>query len=313
MTNSFGVPQGSTLGPLLFLLYVNDLPNSTKTIPRLFADDTCLTVNHSNLSNLQTELNLELIRLSECCKSTKLTINPSKSQLLVISPRMNELVMDFDVLLNGTTVPLSNSVKYLGVTLGSKLTFESHIKIRETNLSKAVGIICKLKCVLPKDALIKLYYALFHPHLLYGLLIWGSTYPTYLMRISSLQNKVVKLVGGGAFQDRATPFYYKLNIPKLTDLYKIEISQLMYNIVLRPRHLPNNFSKYFEKACKISQRSTRSIDLSYIPRFRSNRLQNSNTYQGVKIWNSISHSIRLLSPISFKVKLKNFFVESCES
>ena len=65
MTNPFGVPQGSTLGPLLFLLYVNDLPNLTKTTPRLFADDTCLTVHHSNLSNLQTELNLELIRVSE--------------------------------------------------------------------------------------------------------------------------------------------------------------------------------------------------------------------------------------------------------
>ena len=110
MTNPFGVPQGSPLGPLLFLLYVNDLPNSTKAFPRLFADDTCLTVHHSNLSNLQTELNLELIRFSEWCKSNKLTVNPSKSQLLVISPRMNGLVTDFDVLLNGTIVPLSNSV-----------------------------------------------------------------------------------------------------------------------------------------------------------------------------------------------------------
>ena len=113
MTNPFGVPQGSTLGSLL-LLYVNDLLNSTKTIPRLFADDTSLTVHHSNLSNLQTEPNLELIRLSEWCKSNKLTINPLKTQLDVISPRMNELVTDFDVLLDGTTVPLSNSDKYLG-------------------------------------------------------------------------------------------------------------------------------------------------------------------------------------------------------
>ena len=190
MTNPFGVPQRSTLGPLLFLLHVNDLPNSIKTISRLFADHNCLTAHHSNLSNLQTELNLELIRLSEWCKTNKLTINPTKSQLLVTSPRMNQLVTDFDALLNGTIVPLSNFVKYLEVTLDSMLTFESHIKILETNLSKAVGIICKLKFVLPKDALIKLYYALFQPHLLYSLVIWGSTYPNYLMRISTLQNKV---------------------------------------------------------------------------------------------------------------------------
>ena len=84
---------------------------------------------------------------------------------------MNELVTDFDALLNGITVPLSNSVKYLGVTLDSMLTFESPIKILETKLPKAVGTICKLKFVLSKDAIIKLYYAFFHPHLLYGLVI----------------------------------------------------------------------------------------------------------------------------------------------
>ena len=188
---------------------------------------------------------------------------------------MIELVTDFDVFLNGITVPLSNSVQYLGVTLDSKLTFEIYIKILETNLSKPVGIICKLKFVLPKDALIKLYYALLHPHLLYGLVIWGSTYQSFLMKISTVQNKVVKLVGGGTFQDRATPFYYNLNIPKLTDLYKIEISKLMYNIVHRPQYLPNNFSKYFEKACKILERSPKSAtqenDVIYISRFRSYR------------------------------------------
>ena len=222
------------------------------------------------------DLPRNLTRLSEWCKSNKLTINPSKSQLLVISPRNIELETDFDVFLNGITVPLSNFVQYLGVTFDSKLTFEIHIKILETNFSTAVGIICKLKLfVLPKDALTQLYYALFHSHLLYVLVIRGSTYPSYLMKISTLQKKIVKLVGGGAFQDRASPFYYKLNIPKLTDLYKIEISKLMYNIVHRPRYLPINFSKYFEKACKILERSTRSTthenDALYISRFLSNR------------------------------------------
>ena len=157
---------------------------------------TCLPISGS-FANLPRNLT----RLSEWCKSNKLTINPSKNQLLVISPRMIELVMDFDVFLNGITVPLSNSVQYLGVTLDFKLTFKIHIKTLETNLSKAVGIICKLKFVLPKDALIKLYYALFHLYLLYSLVIRGSTYPSYLINISTLQNKVVKLIGGGAFQE----------------------------------------------------------------------------------------------------------------
>ena len=103
----------------------------------------CLPIS-GNFANLVHNLT----KLSEWCKSNKFTINPSKSLLLVISPRMIELVTDFDVFLNGITVPFSNSVQYLGVTLDSKLTFEIHIKITKT-LSKAVGIICKLKFVLP--------------------------------------------------------------------------------------------------------------------------------------------------------------------
>ena len=139
---------------------------------------TCLPISGS-FANLPRNLT----KLSEWCKSNKLTIN------LSISPRMIELVTDFDVFLYSITVPLSNSVQYLEVTLDSKLTFEILIKILETNLSKAAGIICELKFVLPKNALIQLYYALFHSYLLCGLVIRGSTYPSYLMKISTLQKK----------------------------------------------------------------------------------------------------------------------------
>ena len=78
-SNPYGVPQGSTLGPLLFLLYVNDMPNAIQSTPRLFADDTCICVNHRKLSNLQNLLNTELDALSEWCADNQLTINPTKS------------------------------------------------------------------------------------------------------------------------------------------------------------------------------------------------------------------------------------------
>jgi len=87
----------------------------------------------------------------------------------------------------------------------SKLNFKYHLNLVESKLSRAVGIL--YKAVLPREALLKLYYALVHPYLLYGLVAWGSTYFSYLQRISTFQNKAVKIVEGGNFRDHATQFY----------------------------------------------------------------------------------------------------------
>jgi len=113
------------------------------------------------------------------------------------------------------------------VIIVSNLTFEHHIKALELKMSRAVGIICKLKTMLLKEILLKLYYALVHPHLLYRLLVWGSTYPSYLKKINTLQNKAVKHIGGGKYYDRAKPFYSEFYILKLPDLYKLEVSKLI--------------------------------------------------------------------------------------
>ena len=133
----------------------------------------------------------------------------------------------------------------------------------------------------------QLYYALVYLHLLYGLGVWESMYPSYLTKLSTLQNKVVKIVGGGKIFDRATPFYTKLNIPKLLDLYTTEIAELTYNFIHRPNLLPKVLSDIFIKATSVSQKQTRSstahIDLLYIPRYRSNKLQRSLKYQGLEL------------------------------
>ena len=85
-----GVPQGSTLGPLLFLLYINDLPNATDSLPRLFADDTCLILSHPSFAQLEKNINQDLANVSRWAKTNKLTINPTKSHLLVVSPYLNK-------------------------------------------------------------------------------------------------------------------------------------------------------------------------------------------------------------------------------
>ena len=89
------------------------------------------------------------------------------------------------------------------------LNFRKHIEVIENKLSRFFAILFKLKPVLPQNALLKLYYAMVHSYLIYGLVAWGSTFPSYTEKLNILQNKAVKLIGGENYLDRATPILFK--------------------------------------------------------------------------------------------------------
>ena len=230
--NNFGVPQGSTLGPLLFLIYINDTPTAIETPPRLFADDTCLIINHEKVRTLQDKMNMELKKLHNWCNANKLTINPSKSTAILISANLNTQITNVNITIDNSSITISETAKYLGVMIDSKLNFQNHLKIIESKLSRGVGILYRLKAVLPREALCKIYFALFHPHLLYELVAWWSTFPTYMSKLESLQNKAVKIIGGSTTRKSPTPFYCQLKILKLTDLYKFEIAKLVHDFFM---------------------------------------------------------------------------------
>ena len=235
---------------------------------------------------------------------------------MIIPPNSKNTISYFTTKINNSIIHSSETVKYLGVITDSKLFFASHIKCLETKLSKASGTISRLKSTLPKDALLKLYYALFQPHLLYGLTVWGTTYPTYLKPLQILQNRALKNIGDGTMYENSNPYYIKSNILKPQDLCYMETAKIVYNYVHRPHMLPTSFLNYFIEALKISQRSTSTSttqsDILYIPLFRSNKMRKSNKYQGVKVLKSIPAEIRMMSPVSFKKKLKLNFLQQYE-
>ena len=131
---------------------------------------------------------------------------------LTINSKISKTPPILNVTSNNTLLNQSNSVKYLGAIIDSKLQFSTHIKKLAHRISKAVEIMFKLKQCMPRAALQALYYSLIHIHLLYGLPIRGSTHPSYFKKLITLQNKVVKLIGGGLYNDKASPFYSQLKI-----------------------------------------------------------------------------------------------------
>ena len=280
-TINIGVAQGSALGPLLFLLYINDISNSIDSTPRLFADDTCLLVTSPSLKQLKSSLTSEINRVSMWVRANKLTFNPAKSNLLIITPKLNSPSINIDIQCTDGLIKSVNKAKYLGTLLDAKLTFSDHIKALETKVSRSVGILSKLKYFLPQDALLKLYYALIHSHLNYGILAWGYTYHSYLLKLMRLQNKAIRIVTCSGWNNSAFPLFKKTNVLTIPLLFQYETAILVH------RHssndLPVNLSNYFTLSKNIySTRSTTNENLQ-TPLLRMQRTQKSIKFTGAKI------------------------------
>ena len=174
------VSQDSIFGPLLFILYINDLPNAINSTPRLFADETYLILRQSSLSSLEKAYQDELIQLKDWCDATKIQINPNKSCTLNLPPKQNTPPLTFQISYDNSFIGNIICCKYFGILIDNKLNFKQHIQLVESKIAKLVGILNKLRHIFPSSALLLIYFALVHPHLLYGLPIWGSTFPIYL-------------------------------------------------------------------------------------------------------------------------------------
>ena len=187
------------MGPLLFLIYIDDLRNVLNSTPRLFADDTCLVCSSNNLDDLQIISNNALDKLKCWCDSNELTINPSKSTFILIRPNSKPKLVE-DVITsyyNNTQIIIKTTVvKYLGVTLDDSLNFKNHLSALQSKISRSIDILFKLRQFMPRSVLLKLYYSFVHAHLLHTLPIWASTYPTYLKRLQVLQNKAMRIISG---------------------------------------------------------------------------------------------------------------------
>ena len=184
-----GVPQGSILGPLLFLMYINYLSQVSEfCLPLLFADDTNLFITGNDTAEMCAKLNDDLKGISEWLCCNKLSLNVSKTHYMVFSPR-SKTISNLDVRINNTAIERVYDTKFLGVQIDAQLSWKKNIEYTCNKLSKSVGIILKAKKKLHKAALVTLYYSFAYPYLIYCNLVWGNTYSTNLEKLNILQKK----------------------------------------------------------------------------------------------------------------------------
>ena len=194
---------------MFFWLLINDLSNSTICLPRLFAVDTCLVISNKQPSILEAQINEELSKVLTWCNANKLNINPSKSNYLVIPQKLNTPIPKMCITINNSILSTGENAKYLVLNIDPHLNFLTNIKSIEHKISRSIGIMYKLKPFFSKSALLKIYYAIIHFHFQHVLLAWRSTYPTYMFKLCTLQNKAIKLICDGKKSDHVTPYYSK--------------------------------------------------------------------------------------------------------
>ena len=247
----------------LLTTFINYLPNTIISKPRLFADDTCLILNIPCASALETACNVELHNLNKWCNANNPQINPQKSAVLTISSKLNSPKLDLNINYNASPIACHESCNYLGVYIDSKMQFKTNIKLIEVKIAKAVGILNKLRFFSPKTTLLLLYYVLVHPHLPYAFPVWGCTYPSYLRKLRCLQNKAICIIFNSNRLTSVTPIFHALEILKIEDLFKYEVGKLMFQF--SKKTLPSLFTY----TSAIHNRSTRSQSLNnlYLPNY----------------------------------------------
>ena len=165
-----GVPQGSILGPLLFLCYINDLPDNLISNPKLFADDTALFSNVNSPAESENDLNQDLSNITNWAKQWKMLFNPdvSKPPKEVIFSKKIKKTVHPSLLFNKATIQTCSSEKHLGLILDEKLNFKQHLDEKISKSMKIIGVIKKLRPILPRHSLISIYKSFVRPNLDYG-------------------------------------------------------------------------------------------------------------------------------------------------
>ena len=193
-----GVPQGSILGPLFFLIYINDLSDGLTSNPNLFADDTSLFSVVENINSTANDLNSDLIKISDWAFQWKTRFNPDpikQAQEVIFSRKIMKI--DHPPLYFNENLLKSSTQKHLGMILDTKLDFSLHLKNVQNKVNKTIGLLRKLRDTLPKTSLITIFKSFVRPHLDYGDIIYDRAYNTSLQQnIESIQyNAALALTG----------------------------------------------------------------------------------------------------------------------
>ncbi|MEO2220739.1 MAG: reverse transcriptase family protein, partial [Nitrosopumilus sp.] len=298
LTMKYGVPQGSVLGPLLFLIYINDLHKAIKHSTTLhFADDTNLLATNESIKKLQKQVNLDLRFLCKWLRANKISLNASKTELLLFRHPNKSINYDLKIKINGKKLIPSSSVKYLGIIIDCHLNWHIHINELSIRLSRAIGMLSKIRHYVKFETLRMIYHGIFSSILLYGSQIWGQLNNQPINKLQVLQNKALRTITFKPPRTSADPLFKECRILKLKDNIKLQNFLFAYDNL--KNNLPSTLIDSFSTVDSIHSHVTRGATFKQykVPSVRTQTYGVSSIkFKSVSFWNYINkqfHDLQL--------------------
>ena len=310
---NIGVPQGSVLGPTLFMLYVNDISQYVSlSTCNLYADDTVIYCSGTDLSDLERKLQSSVLEVSKWYQANRLCLNSDKSNVLVVnSSNRNCDDNTLTILLDDQTLEQVDAADYLGVKIDEHLSWDAYVNKLCASLGCQISKLSRLRGITSKYVLDKIYTSCIQPIIDYAICSWGFANNSIINKVQRLQNYASRIVTGNFdyVNSRGLDIVRMLNwmnIRQRRNYFTLLLVFKCVSIDRAPDYLSNNFTMCNQVNQHYSLRSSSSKDL-IVPYVSSAVIKSSFTYNGAVLWNDLSADMKNVTELMcFKRLLKNY-------